>query len=188
MNWTPTDTDEARWGPNSPAIAGWGKQDVIFERMYNLPSEQKTKRLEEDGATKKITKKTKKHLFVSNRVDCWQNAPTKIQTQQQLTIIPSKGKADPVKKNKSKGYPSTPLVSMASPSSRLFKIVRETPRTRRGERKLLPKRKVMVSKMSLDLSNNKSKGTCNPKISTARTSKSKADKRKKEERRPHSAR
>ena len=80
---------------------------------------------------------------------------------------------------------------MASPSTRLFQVVRETPRTKRGDTQFWPKRRIVdlapVSKMKLDVSNIRTKGGNNgnggPSTSRTNSAGSTAVKR-----RPHSAR
>ena len=155
-------------GPDSPAIAAWGSQDKIFESIYNRPKvEQRNERNEAATTTTTTTAATTAAAAAvargirgtsQTRVDCWQQPAAK-QTSA------ANGKATTIKQQQHLSPSFKRQGAMCSPSTRLFTMTRATPRTKRGERKLLPKKRIqnldVVSKINLDGVSKKTDGKAN---------------------------
>ena len=130
---------------DSPGPSAWGKEDPIFDAMYNIPRNKLTKENSKEN-NEDLTRKDnddkdngdqggskKGSTFSQARVDCWQKQPTQQTTTTTITTTAThnkKGKDQiqaPPRAPKIKKTPSQQPVA-ASPSTRLFKMTRATPR------------------------------------------------------------
>jgi hypothetical protein len=223
MNWTPDSTsvgnnNEQGWGTSmvgmrSPGPSAWGKEDLIFHAMYNIPT---TREEELDSHTTKEELKNSKNEDVKSnsnsnlsqaRVDCWQQKPSslssagqhklKFKTKEQAPLPRAPLPRAPKMKKAARQQKQRQQPVAASPSTRLFKMTRGTPQVVRMPKKfhdILNGNGAVKKKLALDLESVK-KIKVGSGSSTSRTARTHANevltkKKQKEQsqrRRPQSA-